>query len=67
MSLKSAALLAFIGMLLLTVLIAADFVQTITGVMRDVVPTVALLRSLVYLLASLTVTVFFWVFQKAQG
>jgi hypothetical protein len=67
MTLKTAALLALIGMLLLTVLMAADFIKTVTGTMHDVVPAVALLRSLIYLLASLAVTVFFWVFQKAQS
>jgi len=59
MTLKTAALLAFIGMLLLTVLLAADFINTVTGVLRDVVPAMALLRSLVYVLASVSVTVFF--------
>jgi hypothetical protein len=67
MTLKTAAFLALIGMLLLTVLLAADFIKTVTGVLSDVVPAVALLRSLIYLLASLTVTVFFWVFQKSQS
>jgi len=67
MSLKTAAFLAFIGMLLLTVLVVADFIKTVTGIMHDVVPAVALLRSLIYLLASLTVTVFFWVFYKKQS
>ena len=67
MSLKNAALLAVVGMALLTILTAADFVNTVLGILRDVVPAVALLRSLVYLLASLTVTVFFYVFHKAHG
>jgi hypothetical protein len=66
MSLKSAAFLAFIGMILLTILVAADFIKTVTGIMHDVVPAMALLRSLIYLLASVTVTVCFWVFQRAQ-
>ena len=67
MSLKTSAFLALIGMILLTVLVTADFINTVTGIMRDVVPAVALLRSLVYVLASLTVTVFFYVFQKSQS
>jgi hypothetical protein len=67
MSLKTAAFLAFIGTILLTVLQAADFIKTVTGIMHDVVPAVALLRSLIYLLASLTVMVFFGFFQKAQS
>jgi hypothetical protein len=67
MSLKNAALLAVVGMALLTILTAADFVNTVLGILRDVVPAVALLRSLVYVLASLTVMVFFYIFHKAQG
>jgi hypothetical protein len=67
MTLKTAALWALVGMILLTVLVAADFIKTVTGVLNDIVPAVALLRSLIYLLASLTVTVFFWVFQKPQS
>jgi len=66
MSLKTAALLALIGMMLLTVLVAADFINTVTGIMRDIVPAMALLRSVVYVLASLTATVFLYVFYKKQ-
>jgi hypothetical protein len=39
-------------MILLTVLLAADFVNTVTGVLHDVIPAMALLRSLIYVLAS---------------
>ena len=67
MSLKTAASLALIGMALLTILLAADFINTASGVMHDVVPAVALFRSLVFVVASLTVTVFFYVFQKSQS
>jgi hypothetical protein len=66
MNLKSAAFLALIGMILLTVLLIADFVNLMLGVMRDIVPVVMLLRSLIYTLASLAVTVFFWVFYRAE-
>ena len=67
MSLKNAALLALVGMALLTILTAADFINTVLGILRDVVPAIALLRSLVYVLASLTVTVFFYVFHNRTG
>jgi hypothetical protein len=67
MTLKNAALLAMIGMFLLTIVQAADFIKTVSGVMNDVVPAMALLRSLLYLLASASVTVFFYVFNKAQS
>jgi hypothetical protein len=62
---KNAALLAFIGTLLLTILVAFEFVNTVSGVFRDIVPVMALVRSLIYLLASLTVTVFFYIFYRA--
>ena len=55
MSLKNAALLALIGTILLTVLVLAHFISTVLGVMRDVVPAMALLTSLVHLFASLSV------------
>jgi len=67
MSLKTAALLALIGMMLLTVLVVAELIKTVAGIMHDVVPAMALLICLVYLLASLTVTIFFYVFYKKQS
>ena len=66
MNLKSAALFALVGMTLLTVLLIADFINLLLGVLRDIVPVVMLLRSLVYMLAGLGVTVFFWVFHRTQ-
>jgi hypothetical protein len=67
MTLKNAALWALIGTLLLTVLVAADFIKTVSGVLNDVTPAMAIFRSLIYLLASLSVTVFFYIFSKAQS
>ena len=67
MTLKNAAILALVGTLLLTILLAADFIRTISGVLGGFVPAMALLRSLIYLVASLTVTVFFYVFNRAQS
>ena len=64
---QTAALLALVGMMLLTVLMAADFIKVVNGIMQDVVPAVALLRSVVYVLASLTVTVFLYVSYKKQS
>ena len=67
MTLKSAAFLALIGTLLLTILLAVDFITTVSGVLADVVPAVALLRSLIHLFASVSVLVFFYVFHRAQS
>ena len=58
MNLKNAASLALIGTLLLTILVAADFINVVLAVVRGLIPAMALLRSLVYLFASATVTAF---------
>jgi len=67
MSLKNAALLALIGTVLLTVLVLAHFITTILGVIRDLIPAMALLTSLVHLFASFSVLVFFYVFYRKQS
>ena len=67
MTLKSAAFLALIGTLLLTILLAMDFITTVSGVLGDVIPAIVLLRSLIYLFASVSALVFFYVFQRAQS
>jgi hypothetical protein len=67
MSLKSAALLALIGTILPTILVLAHFIFTLLGVVRDVVPAMALLTALVHLFASLSVLVFFYVFYRKQS
>jgi hypothetical protein len=67
MSLKSAAFLAFIGTLLLTILALADFVNIITGVVRGLVPALTIVRAAIYLFASVCVTIFFYVFNRSQS
>ena len=67
MTLKNAAFIALLGMVLLGILLLADFLRTVSGIMRDLVPMVALVRSSVYLLACLSLIVFFYVFQKRQA
>jgi hypothetical protein len=66
MSLKNAAFLALVGMVLLTVLVTADFIISVSGVLRGIVPAMALLMSLVHLFASFAVMIFFRVFHRAQ-
>jgi hypothetical protein len=67
MTIKSSAFLALIGTLVLTVLLAIDFVDSVLAVVRGLIPAMAVLRILIYLVASLTVTVFFYVFNRAQS
>jgi hypothetical protein len=66
MTLKNAATLALIGSLVVTIVLALDFVNTILGIARDLIPMMAVLRSLAYFFASLCVTVFFYVFTRTQ-
>ena len=67
MTLKNAAFLALIGSLLITVLLAIDFVDSVLAVVRGLIPAMLVLRTLIYLVASLTVTVFFYAFNRAQS
>ena len=66
MNLKTAAFLAFIGMLLLTVLDAATFLNQLTAFLHDAVAVMTLLATAIHLLASLTVTIFLLVFYRAH-
>ncbi len=67
MNLKSAAFLALIALSVLFVLVLADLITVVLGVLRDIIPAMALLRSLVYTFASLSLAVFFYVFYKEQS
>ena len=66
MTLKSAAFFALIGMTLLTVLVAAGFIRDVSALSAGAIAAMALLKSLIHLLASLSVAVFLFVFYKAQ-
>jgi len=67
MTLKSAAFFALIGMTLLTVLVAAGFIRDVSALSAGAIAAMALLKSLIHLLASLSVAVFLFVFYKAQS
>ena len=67
MSLKSAAFFALIGMVLLTVLLAVGFIRDVSALLAGAIAAMAMLISLIHLLASLSVTVFLYVFHKKQS
>ena len=67
MTLKSAAFLALIGMILLTIILVVSLINTILGVARDVIPAITLLTSIIRVFASITVLEFFLVFYRAQS
>jgi hypothetical protein len=66
MTLKNAAVLALVGMTLLSVLVIAGFVRNVVAVMSDAIPVMAVLSSLVHAFAAVTVAMFFYFFQRAQ-
>ncbi len=67
MSLKNAAFLAFVGTALLTVRFAVGFVQDFVAFMSGAIAATGLLICLIYLLASLSVAIFLYVFYRAQS
>jgi len=67
MTLKSAATFAFIGTLLAAALLIYYFVFDIINVAQGLTPLVKLFPSFIYALAALSVTIFFFVFQKNQS
>ena len=67
MTLKSAAFFALIGMALLTVLLAVGFIRDISAFTSGAIAANAMLVSLIHLLASLSMTVFLYVFHKKQS
>ena len=67
MSLKNAALFAWIAMLMLTALQALDFIRDFSGFVGGAVAMLALLKSGIHLVASLSLAVFLYLFFKAQS
>ena len=67
MTLKSAALFALICMILLTVLLGVGFIRDVLSLASGVIAALPVLISLIHLLASLGVTVFLYVFHRAQS
>jgi hypothetical protein len=67
MSLKGAAFFAFIGMTLLTVVCAMGFIGDTSALLAGAIAPMMVLKSLIHLLASLSVTVFLYVFHKTQS
>ena len=66
MNLKNAALLALVGMILVSLLMIGDLINNALGVVRDLLPAVVLLRSIIYAFASVALAVFLWVFHRRQ-
>lgn len=67
MTLKGAAFFALICMALLTLLLLSGFIRDVSASMAGAIAAVTLLASLIHLLASLSVTVFLFVFYRSHS
>ncbi len=67
MTLKTAALLALIGTVLMTVLLVWNFVFNLLNLLRGLIPAVTVFSSLIYAFGCFSVMVFFFVFHRTQA
>lgn len=67
MTLKQASFLAFIGTLLLSILLVVDLVLDLLSLARGLIPAVTLLTSLIHTFAAVSVAAFFYAFHRAQS
>ena len=67
MTLRNAAVLALVGMILLTIVLVTGFIGDVFGVVRGLIPGMRVLTSFIYAFASLSMAVFLYAFQKAQS
>jgi len=65
MSVKSAALLAFVGAVLAAALLLMSFIRDILNVSRGLVPAATVFSAFVYAFAAVGVAVFLFVFQRS--
>jgi hypothetical protein len=67
MTLRNAAFFGFIGMTLLAVVCAMGFIGDISALLAGAIAPMMVVKSLIHLLASLSVAVFLYVFHKTQS
>jgi len=67
MTVKKAALLALVGMILATILLVAGFIGDALAVARGLIPAMRLLTSFIYAVAGLSMVLFLYIFHKAQS
>jgi hypothetical protein len=67
MTLKTAALLAFVGTILVAALLIWNVIFSAVNVVRGLLPAIVLFPALIYAFAALSVTVFFYLFRRAQA
>ena len=66
MTLKGAALLAFIGMVLITAFLTWTFALNVLNVLQGAEPPVVLFSSFIYAFGCFTLALFLFMFHRAQ-
>jgi hypothetical protein len=67
MTMRSAASLALLGAILLTILLVVGFVRDLLNVLQGLIPALKLVTSFIYAFAGVGAVVFLCVFRKAQS
>ena len=67
MTMRSAASLALIGAVLVTIVLVVGFVFDLLNVLRGLIPVLRLVTSFIYAFAGVGAVVFLCVFRKAQS
>jgi hypothetical protein len=67
MTMRSAASLALLGAVLLTILLVIGFVLDLLNVLQGLIPALRLVTSFIYAFAGVGAVVFMCVFRKAQS
>ena len=67
MTMRSAASLALLGAVLVTIVLVVGFFLDLLNVLRGLVPALRLVTSFVYAFAGVTAVVFLCVFRRAQS
>jgi multidrug efflux pump subunit AcrB len=67
MTLKQASLLAFVGTLLLSILLVFDLILDVLSLARGLIAAVTVLTSLIRTFTAVSMAVFFYVFHRAQS
>jgi uncharacterized membrane protein YuzA (DUF378 family) len=67
MTMRSAASLALLGAVLVTIVLVVGFFLDLLNVLRGLVPALRLVTSFIYAFAGVTAVVFLYVFRRAQS
>ena len=67
MTMRSAASLALLGAVLVTIVLVVGFFLDLLNVLRGLVPALRLVTSFIYAFAGVTAVVFLYVFRRGQS